>query len=132
MRPLKKINIIETKEEEHITTTENKRKKIVYICKKEYMRENTARDIIEKLKQAEKEIDRGEGISSDEAFKELRQEFGYWFIQSIEKVDELKRQYRRITIDNYIILYTIAEEINTVYVAHMYYGGRNYLENHLL
>ena len=27
MRPLKKINIIETKEEEHITTTENKRKK---------------------------------------------------------------------------------------------------------
>ena len=51
---------------------------------------------------------------------------------SIEKVDELKRQYRRITIDNYIILYTIAEEINTVYVAHMYYGGRNYLENHLL
>ena len=77
MRPLKKINIIETKEEEHITTTENKRKKIVYICKKEYMRENTARDIIEKLKQAEKEIDRGEGISSDEAFKELRQEFGY-------------------------------------------------------
>ena len=41
------------------------------------MRENTARDIIEKLKQAEKEIDRGEGISSDEAFKELRQEFGY-------------------------------------------------------
>ena len=32
MRPLKKINIIKPNKEEHIRTTENKRKKIIYIC----------------------------------------------------------------------------------------------------
>jgi len=46
----------------------------------------------------------------------------------IEKVDELKRIYRRIVINNYIILYTIDEKNNVVFVSHMYYSGRNYME----
>lgn len=50
----------------------------------------------------------------------------------IEKFDELKRSYRRIVIKNYIILYTIDEENNVVFVSHMYYGGRNYIDNNLL
>lgn len=50
----------------------------------------------------------------------------------IEKNDELKRNYRRIVINNYIILYTIDEENNLVFVSHMYYGGRNYTDNKLL
>lgn len=50
----------------------------------------------------------------------------------IEKFDELKRNYRKIVIKNYIILYTIDEENNVVFVSHMYYGGRNYLDNNLL
>ena len=33
--------------------------------------------IIEKLKKSEKEIEKGEGIESDIAFKELRQKYGY-------------------------------------------------------
>ena len=46
----------------------------------------------------------------------------------IEKIDNVNRIYRRITIKNYVILYTIDEEKRVVYVAHMYYSGRNYLE----
>lgn len=34
-------------------------------------------EIIKKLKMSEEEIENGEGIESDIAFKELRQEFGY-------------------------------------------------------
>ena len=45
-----------------------------------------------------------------------------------EKSDKLKRIYRRIPIENYILLYTIDKEKEIVYIAHFYYGGRNYLE----
>jgi len=41
----------------------------------------------------------------------------------------LKRSYRRIAIDNYVLLYTIDEEKKKVYVSHMYYGGIDYLSN---
>lgn len=47
----------------------------------------------------------------------------------IRKIDELKKIYRRIVIDNYVILYTIDENNNTVFVSHMYYGGTNYMNN---
>ncbi len=50
----------------------------------------------------------------------------------LKKSDELKRNYRKIVIKNYIILYTIDEEENVVFIAHMYYNGRNYIENNLL
>lgn len=40
-------------------------------------RKNIHDDIIEKLKQSEDEIEKGEGIEADEAFKELRQQYGY-------------------------------------------------------
>lgn len=50
----------------------------------------------------------------------------------IEKPDELKRNYRKIVIKNYIILYTIDEENNTVFISHMYYCGRNYMDSNLL
>lgn len=45
----------------------------------------------------------------------------------IDKTDEFEREYRRIVIKNYIVLYTIDEEQKKVYVSHMYYGRRNYL-----
>ena len=50
----------------------------------------------------------------------------------ISKVDELKRQYRRIVVKNYIILYTIDEEKREVFISHIYFGGRDYLGSHLL
>lgn len=46
----------------------------------------------------------------------------------IGKTDKLKRVYRRIVIGNYIILYTIIEEDKVVLISHMYYSGKNYLE----
>lgn len=45
----------------------------------------------------------------------------------IEKADRTKRIYRRIVVDNYIVLYTIDETEKVVYIAHIYYGGQNYI-----
>ena len=45
----------------------------------------------------------------------------------IEKRDKLKRFYRRIVVDNYVILFTIDDEKKSVYVAHVYYGRKNYM-----
>ena len=50
----------------------------------------------------------------------------------IENVDRAERQYRRLVINNYVILYTIAEPEKTVYIAHIYYSGRNYIDGGLL
>ena len=50
----------------------------------------------------------------------------------IEKTDRTERQYRRLVVNNYVILYTIDEEEKIVYIAHIYYGGRNYLDGGLL
>ena len=50
----------------------------------------------------------------------------------IKKIDELKREYRKLIIKNYIILYTIDEENKVVFVSHMCYDRRNYMENNLL
>ena len=50
----------------------------------------------------------------------------------IEKVDRTERQYRRLVVNNNVILYTIDEEEKIVYIAHIYYGGRNYLDGGLL
>lgn len=47
---------------------------------------------------------------------------------TIKKYDELKMEYRRIVINNYVIIYTISEEKNIIYIAHMYYGRSNYFE----
>jgi len=50
----------------------------------------------------------------------------------IEKTNRTEKQYRRMIVNNYVILYTINELEKTVYIAHIYYGGRNYLDGGLL
>jgi len=47
----------------------------------------------------------------------------------INGYEGLKRNYRRIIIDNYVLLYMVDEEKKQVYVSHMYYGGMDYLSN---
>ena len=47
----------------------------------------------------------------------------------IEISNELQREYRRIIIKNYIILYTIEEENKRVFISHMYYRRKNYFDN---
>ena len=49
----------------------------------------------------------------------------------INKIDKLKRRYRRIVIKHFVILFTIDEDNRVVYISHMYYGGSNYLNNDL-
>ena len=50
----------------------------------------------------------------------------------IEKKDKRKMDFRRIVINNYVILYTVDESKKTIYISHMYYGGQNYMNNNLL
>lgn len=45
----------------------------------------------------------------------------------IDRKDRKKRDFRRLVVNNYVILYTIDEDKKTVYISHMYYGKRNYL-----
>ena len=45
----------------------------------------------------------------------------------MDKCDRTKRFYRRIVVNNYVILYTIDEQLGAVYISHMYYSRRNYL-----
>ena len=50
----------------------------------------------------------------------------------IEKINKTKRQYRRVVVNNYVIFYTIDDKQKVIYIAHIYYGGRNYLDGGLL
>ena len=45
----------------------------------------------------------------------------------IGKVDKLKREYHRMVVKNYVVLYTIDFEKKTVFISRMIYGRRNYL-----
>lgn len=47
----------------------------------------------------------------------------------IEKMAKTERQYRRIVINNYVILYTIDDNEKIIYIAHIYYSGRNYIDD---
>ena len=51
--------------------------------------------------------------------------------EKLKKIDDLKRNYRRIVIKNFIILYTIDEKNKNIYISHMYYSGRDYLNYNL-
>ncbi len=45
----------------------------------------------------------------------------------IGKVDKLKREYHRMVVKNYVVLYTIDFEERKVFISRMIYGKRNYL-----
>ena len=47
----------------------------------------------------------------------------------IEKMHRAERQYRRIVVNHYCLLYTIYDENRTVYIAHMYYLRRDYIKD---
>lgn len=50
-----------------------------------------------------------------------------YIYSKIGKTDRLKREYRKIVIGNYILLYTIDSKNKKVYISHIIYGRRNYL-----
>ena len=45
----------------------------------------------------------------------------------IGKIDRLKREYHRIVVKNFVVLYTIDFPKRKVYISRMLYGRRNYL-----
>lgn len=73
------INEIETAINEYgeIVLSKNKKNNVVIMSMEEYKKNCMKADIIKKLKKSEEEIERGEGIESDIAFKELRKKYGY-------------------------------------------------------
>ena len=45
----------------------------------------------------------------------------------IGKKDKLKREYHRIVVKNFIVLYTVDYKNKKVFISRMIYGRRNYL-----
>lgn len=45
----------------------------------------------------------------------------------IGKVDKLKREYHRMVLKKYVILYTIDNKKRKIYVSHVIFGRKNYL-----
>lgn len=50
-----------------------------------------------------------------------------WIYPIIGKSNRLKNEYRKILIDNYVLLYTIDVSEKTIYISHLYYSRKNYL-----
>ena len=49
-------------------------------------------------------------------------------IYQIIKVDnQLELEYRKIVVNNYVIIYTIIENKNNIFISHVFYAGSSYL-----
>ena len=60
-----------------IVLSKNNKNNYVVMSMEEYNKNILREEIIKALKKSEQEIENGEGIESDEAFKKLRQKYGY-------------------------------------------------------
>lgn len=60
-----------------IVLKRNSENKVIIMSMAEYNETVLKKEIIEKLKQSEKEIDNGEGIDAEVALAELRQKYEY-------------------------------------------------------
>ncbi len=45
----------------------------------------------------------------------------------IERTSKIKKEFRRMLIGNFVVLYTIEQKYKKIYISHMYYSRRNYL-----
>lgn len=89
-------------------------------------------DICDYISNKLKNIDASNRLREKVIYNVLLLEHSPRMCTEIEKTDRTERQYRRMVINNYVILYTIAEPEKTVYIAHIYYSGRNYIDGGLL
>ncbi len=60
-----------------IVLSKNNKNDFVVMSMEEYNKNILRKKIIKALKESEQEIENGDGIESDEAFKKLRQKYGY-------------------------------------------------------
>ena len=78
---MQQINIkeIETAVNQYgeVVLSKNSKNNFVVMSMEEYNKNILREEIINALKKSEQEIENGEGIESDEAFKKLRQKYGY-------------------------------------------------------
>lgn len=73
MQQLTNIQEIETAVNEYgeIVVSKNNKNNVIVMSMEEYNKKNMREDIIKSLKKSEKEIENGEGIEADVAFKKL-------------------------------------------------------------
>jgi len=45
----------------------------------------------------------------------------------IDTTNNSHNNFRRIVVNNYVILYLVSEANHTVYISHMYYGKKKYM-----
>lgn len=79
MQQLNSIQEIETAVDEYgeIVISKNNKNKVIVMSMEEYKQKNIKKDMINKLKESEEEIERGEGGESDIAFEELKKKYEY-------------------------------------------------------
>ncbi len=83
-------------------------------------------DICEYISNKLKNIDASNRLREKVMYNVLLLENSPKMFVEIEKTDITNRLYRRIAVDNYVVLYTIDEEEKVVYIVHIYYTGQNY------
>ena len=79
MKQVTNLQEIETAIDENgeIVLSKNNKNNVIIMSIEEYYKNYLKNEIIKSLKQSEKEIENGEGIESDEVFKELKKKYGY-------------------------------------------------------
>ena len=79
MKHVTNLQEIETAIDENgeIVLSKNNKNNVIIMSIEEYYKNYLKNEIIKSLKQSEKEIENGEGIESDEVFKELKKKYGY-------------------------------------------------------
>ena len=79
MQQLTNLKEIETAVNQYgeIVVSKNSKNNVVVMSMEEYNKNILREEIIKALKKSEQEIENGEGIESDEAFKKLRQKYRY-------------------------------------------------------
>ena len=48
--------------------------------------------------------------------------------EQIKGTSNFKRIYRKVVINNYVLIYTVDDENKIVCIVHFYYSGKNYLD----
>lgn len=77
-----------------------------------------------------------QNLASTEAAKKLMKKIktsimhlseGPYLYMRIDTSNNSHNNFRRIVVNNYVLLYLVSESNHTVYISHMYYGKRDYM-----
>ena len=130
----------------------NSKNNVIIMSMEEYRNNVLNNATIKKLLKSEEDIENGRTRKATEVIKELRAKYNLKennsakrlmtevmdkvlnlkntpeLYMKIGKKDKLKREYYRMVVKNYIILYTVDFDNKKVYISQMIYGKRNYLK----